>query len=53
MIHVKNVNKINVICSYGYNRTINQDVDSLFVSLSVSHSLENFKYDTANFRTII
>ena len=45
MIHANNVNKFNIISSYGYHKIFNQDVDSLFVSLSVSqsvsHSLEN------------
>ena len=45
MIHANNVNKFNIISSYGYHKIFNQDVDSPFVSLSVSqsvsHSLEN------------
>ena len=46
MIHANNVNKFNIISSYGYHKIFNQDVDSLLsvcqsVSQSVSHSLEN------------
>ena len=41
MIHANNVNKFNIISSYGYHKIFNQDVVSLSVSQSVSHSLEN------------
>ena len=51
MIHANNVNKFNIISSYGYHKIFNQDVDSPFVSLSVSQSFFR-KYDMANFRTI-
>ena len=41
MIHANNVNKFNIVISYGYHKIFNQDVDSLLsVCQSVSHSLE-------------
>ena len=39
-IHANYVNEFNITRFYRYHRLINQDVESLYVSLSVSHSLE-------------